>query len=167
MSRRGAADVLMILLVMLLLLTIGSGAYAYMIWDEAKTLERRLGQSEKDLKVAIDIRDDLREIKVSGQSAMDQETNTIQSFFVKTAQDHKFQIDKFTNTRGKYKEWDETAYRLEFKNVTRSQLGNFIADVQIKRPFLKSKEIREVRFDDLHTIKSVTVVFSHYQRAKK
>lgn len=167
MRTRGAADMMSIVLVALVLGGAGTGGYAYMLYDESATLERKLKQAENDLKKAINVRDDLRDIKASGQSVSQADTDTIQTFFHEKAKEHKFQINRITAPKGRYKEWEEQSYRLEIKNVSRQQLGNFVADVQLNKPFLKSKEIREVKLDDNHFITTAVVVFSHYQRAKK
>lgn len=167
MRNRGAADIVAIMVVVLALGACAAGAYAWMLNDEAATLERKLKQAENDLKKAINVRDDLRDIKASGQSVSDADMNTIQTFFHETAKEHKFQIVRITPAKGRYRDaWEETSYRLEMKNVSRQQLGGFVADVQVKKPFLKSKEIRDVKFDENHFITSATVVFSVYSRKK-
>jgi len=168
MNRRGAADLMLILLVVLFLGAAGSGGYAWMLWDEARRLEDQLKQKENDFKKAINTRDDLRDINASGMGAASGEIGTIQTFFHETAKEYKFTISKITPSTGRYKEqWTEQAYRLEVKNLSRQQLGNFIADVEVKKPFLKSKEIRDVKLDENHFIQSATIVFSHYQRIRK
>lgn len=159
----------MLLVCFLLVVTgAGVGGYAWMLQQEAGTLERQLGQAEKDLKTVVALRDDIRDIKLSGGSISGAETDTIQTFFHETAKDHRFTITRIAPQNTIYKStWTEQSYRLEIRNVTRQQLGNFIADVELKKPFLKSKEIRDVKFDESHAIQTVAVVFSHYQRIRK
>jgi hypothetical protein len=159
----------MLLACVLLVLTgAGAGAYAYMLQQEAASLERQLTQAEKELKTVVGYRDDLRDIKLSGGSLAGSETDTIQTFFHETAKEHRFTITRIAPSSTIYKStWTDQSYRLEIRNVTRQQLGNFIADVELKKPFLKSKEIRDVKFDEGHAIQNVAVIFSHYQRIRK
>jgi uncharacterized protein HemX len=166
--RNGAVDVMLLACVVLVLSGAGAGVYAYMLQQEAASLERQLAQSEKDLKTVVGLRDDLRDIKQSGGSLAESEKDTIQTFFHETAKEHRFTITRIAPQTTVYRStWNEQSYRLEIKNVTRQQLGNFIADVELKKPFLKSKEIRDVKFDDSHAIQNVAVIFSHYQRIRK
>ncbi|MCE9584633.1 MAG: hypothetical protein K8T20_19250 [Planctomycetes bacterium] len=167
-TQRGSVDIMALLCVVLVLAGAGAGGYAYVLTQESATLTRQLGQAEKDLPTVVKLRDDIRDIKAGGGALNTNETDTIQTFFHETAKDHKFTISKIAPSSSVWKGlWNEQSYRLEIKNVSRQQLGNFIADVELKKPFLKSKEIREVKFDDSHSIQSVAVIFSHYQRIKK
>ncbi|MCC6741254.1 MAG: hypothetical protein IT452_19590 [Planctomycetia bacterium] len=167
--RRGAVDILLPVCFLLVLTGAGAGVWAWMLQQEAGTVERQLGQAEKDLKAVVGLRDDLRDIRNSGGAASgSSEIDTIQTFFHDTAKEHRFTITRIAPSNTIYRStWTEQSYRLEIKNVTRQQLGNFIADVELKKPFLKSKEIRDVKFDEQHSIQTVAVVFSHYQRIRK
>jgi hypothetical protein len=168
MKRRGAADLMAIVLVVLFLGAAGSGVFAYLQHEEAARLSRTLDQAGNDYKQCIKLRDELRDIKLTGGNVGESETDTIQTFFHETSKEHKFTINKITPSKTRYREtWDEQSYRLEIKNVSRQQLGNFVADVELKKPFLKSKEIRDIRFDENHFIQSAVVVFSHYTRLRK
>lgn len=165
---RGAVDIMLPICFLLVVSGACAGGYAYMLQQEAASMQRQLVQAEKDLKTVVNLRDDLRDIKASGGSTSGAETDTIQTFFHDTAKDHRFTITRIAPSNTIYRAtWNEQAYRLEIKNVTRQQLGNFIADVELKKPFLKSKEIRDVKFDEGHAIQSVAVIFSHYQRIRK
>jgi len=166
--QRGAVDIFGILIVLLGIGAAAAGYFAWSYWSESALLEKRLKQAEADFARSIKVRDDLIRMKASGQNVSADETNTIQTYFHETAQAHKFTINKINPGKSRYKDtWDEQSYRIEIKNISRQQLGNFVADVELNKPFLKSKEIRDVRFDDNHYIQSATVVFSHYTRARK
>lgn len=165
---RGAADVMVLLCLLLAAGCAGAGGWAYMLHQETTSLENQLKQATTDLPKVVGLRDDLRDIKASGGSLAGSEVDTIQTFFHETAKEHRFTISRIAPSTGVYKStWNEQAYRLEIRNVTRQQLGNFIADVELKKPFLKSKEIRDVKFDENHAIQSVAVIFSHYTRIRK
>ena len=171
--KRGAADTMTIVLAFLTLLAAGTGGYTWMLYGEAQNLEKSLPQDEKNLKTAINLRDDLQDIKNRGGGVGEDETETIQSFFYATAKEHKIEIIRYSTLKSTYRnQWDEIAYTLDLsKGVSRQQLGNFMADVQLKKPFLKSKEIRDAKFDEKYEdgrfISSVIVVFSHFSRIKK
>ena len=166
--QRGAVDLAALMCVVLTLSGFGAGIYAWILQGEGALLERQLAQSEKDLKTVVALRDDLRDINASGGAVKENEEGMIQTFFAKTAEEHKFTISKFSPASTRYKEtWTEQSYKLDIKNVSRQQLGNFIADVELKKPCLKSKEIRDVKFDESHAIQNVAVIFSHYQRIRK
>ncbi|MEK7470097.1 MAG: hypothetical protein AAB074_22235 [Planctomycetota bacterium] len=169
LSRRaGAVDFMLLACFLLVVSGAGAGGYAWVLQQEAASLERQLGQAEKDLKLVVALRDDIRDIKLGGGSLAGAELSTIQTFFHETAKDHRFTITRIAPSNSIWKSlWTDQSYRLEIKNVTRQQLGNFIADVELKKPFLKSKEIRDVKFDESHAIQNVAVIFSHYQRIRK
>lgn len=164
---RGAVDVMTLICFLLVATGAGAGGYAWMLHQDAGTAERKLKQDDGELRTVVGLRDDLRDIKAGGGSLSGSDTELIQTFFMDTAKEHRFTISRIAPSSTVYRgTWNETAYRLEIKNVTRQQLGNFIADVELKKPFLKSKEIRDVKFDESHTIQSCAVIFSHYTRKK-
>lgn len=168
---RGAADLWILMILLLLAGITALGLYTWKLYQEVEELEQGgIAQTIQDLKLVRKLEAQILSLHRNAAPflAKPEETAMLLTYFDKEARAAGIDGTKIKGMQPlpqlpPKNGYAEVAFKLQFQAITREQLAKFLFNVEDQRPFIKSKSI-DLKLDEYHNVVEVFVTFAYYVR---